>query len=100
MTGISVWRRSLLHIRKLCTMSYTLHSYHGDIKYAYLINSFKKNIYIAVELGRFIFRRLMKRIKHKTFFTVTFIHRLIFPPKDQIGSALGCDQYTLMNSIL
>lgn len=52
---------------------------------------FKKNIYIAVELGRLIFRRLMKRIKHtKNLFTVTFIHRLIFFPlrPDRISAGL------------
>lgn len=55
MTGISVWRRSPLHIRKLCTMSYTLHSYHGDIKYAYLINSLKKIYTLRLSSGDLFF---------------------------------------------
>lgn len=32
-------------------MLYILYFYYGDIKYVYLINSFKKNIYIVVEFG-------------------------------------------------
>lgn len=55
MTSISVWRRNLLHIWKLCTMSYTLHSYHGDIKYAYLINSFKKIYTLRLNSGDLFF---------------------------------------------
>lgn len=81
-------------------MSYTLHSYHGDIKYAYLINSFKKYIHCGWTRAIYFSTSDEKDKTQKSFYSDVYSSVNFSPPKDQIGSALGCDQYTLMNSIL